>query len=291
MSTVIPSSAPPSRAVLARTKVRWQELSQGLSLVTLGYLSLFALVLPGLAFVWLFDHAGRVGLPLDRQQLEAAFYLGVLLLGAGAFLGCGLLVAGKWRCLVHAPQFHGGRAWMLACALSLLLGSFLALGAQLVHGAQRHGLFQKELGRLGDPELFRTGGPVQLAGAALGMTGVLLFSQFLRAIAGCFAMRGLAKRIEGFLVLACVVSGGSIGVALCYDRLPFRAEVVQAVGAAWLAFFLGHYLLILGARRCIDTALRHLGANELPPHSRYDSKAGPAKPHSGLHEFYSARLP
>src|SRR5689334_254762 len=106
MSTAIPSSMSPSRAVLARTKVGWQELSHGLSLVNLGYLSLFALVLPGLVFVWLFDHAGRLGLRLDRQQLEAAFYLGVLLLGAGAFLGCGLLVAGKWRCLVHAPENH-----------------------------------------------------------------------------------------------------------------------------------------------------------------------------------------
>jgi hypothetical protein len=123
------------------------------------------------------------------------------------------------------------------------------------------------------------------------MTGVLLFSQFLRVIAGCFAVQGLAKRVVGFFVLACVLGGGTTGVALCDERLPFRAEAVQALGAAWLACFLGHYLLILSARRCIDSALRHLGANELPPHSRYDGKAGPAKPHSGLHEFYSARLP
>jgi hypothetical protein len=270
-----------------QTRARWGEISRGLTLVlagqlVLGLLALAALVLVGLT---------RAGAPLSALPREANLQarpvlIALALVGTVAFLAYFCVLAGQVRCLAHAAQSHNGKELLYGSVFATLAGPVLSGVAPFLN-TDTYVLLSRELERLG---WLRAEAVLQLGGGALGLLGLFLFARFLQVVARCCQDRGLEERIEYHLLAGFLLLGGSVGMTFFTPHPAQQTPALLGLAAGWLACFLWHVLLISSTRRRLDQTLHHLVPGGRSGPHRVDGKTQ-GKPYSGLHYFYTARLP
>src|SRR5262245_48664755 len=248
----------PRQAVALETG--WQEISKGLARVVHGYLVLVIGGVSGPVLVWLAVRGGPPlpGVEFTRADGDSLLLLGVLTLGATALLSYGLVLAGQWRCLMHAPQRHSAKELMYVCVTTVLVASLLNVAGVWVDGGRVYAALRHGWDEAAQLDLHSPGVLLQLGSAGLGLIGSLVFSQFLRNVAGCFNDRARLRSVDLNLGFVGLLLGGSFGTVFFAHRLGLKAELLPWLAGGWLLCFAWHLLLVWGVRRCVEEGQRTL---------------------------------
>ena len=265
----------------------WSEVSHGMRQVALGWVLVLAGSVLGGALLWL----GSAGYPKvmrlgkDAPEEGDLLLVGVGVLGVSLIMGCGAILIGQWRCLMHAPQRQGAKELMLVCVTCVLVGALLILVAPFLGGVLnpqtlRQGLNVEELRGLERLQIFRAEKLLALVGVCLILLNGVIFTQFLRTVADCFAGRRAVLGADLFTLFVGLLAGGSVGVFFCAHELSFKSNLVLAATAGWVAGVVVHALLIAGVRRCIGRGAP--SAADAPALAYVPGSIVPSPP-SGLH--------
>jgi hypothetical protein len=234
----------------------WQEISKGLAVVVQGYLILVIGGVLGAVLVCLAVRRGRPlpGLEFARGAGDGLLLLGVLTLGVTALLSYGHVLAGLWRCLMHAPQRHSAKELMYVCITAVLMASVLNVAGVWTDGERAYAALQHGWDERVQLDLHSPGVLLQLGSAGLGLFSSLVFSQFLRNAAGCFNDRARMRSVDLNLALVGLLLGGSVGTVFFVQRVALQLLPWLAVG--WLLCLAWHLLLVRGVRRCVEEGFR-----------------------------------
>jgi hypothetical protein len=237
----------------------WREVGKALTKILLGY---FILVVGCMAGASLFVVALR-GRELEilpknppKNLVEVLIIFGSLLMGASAFISYGMIMVGKWRCLMSSPERRAAKWLMFTCMLCLLVGPVLnGIFSVTGAGADNYRALKKGRDGVADVKFEATGAILQLVGAALSLASTVLFVLFLRAVGSCFNSKTLVNGIHLYLLYVALLIGGTVQVSLNEGRALAKPDVVMALGLGWLGLALGYVLIIVATRICILTGL------------------------------------
>jgi hypothetical protein len=249
-----------SRVIAAQVGPKWREVRQGLLLAALGSLFYLLCTLPGLALRDLAPRADRLGWLPPGLEADRVQFAGILLASVAIPVGYGLLLAGLWRCLMHAPQRQRAREWMLLCLLCLLVGSFMLTAAHFSGGLANYGPVFRGPEALDEVNLLAAATLLQLGAVAFLLLGSLLFNHFLRILRNCLDEGSPSQGTNAYFFIVFLLVGASVGDCLPIAPLESRQLLFWGLALGWLAAWVWHVVLVLGTRRYIRTTLRRLGA-------------------------------
>ena len=258
-------SAPTESALQYNTETGWRSVGRGLRLVMLGYVVLLCGAGLGLGLL----RVGMMDTPVvrkvaDPDDRDLVLAMGLLTLGLTALLSYALVLVGQWSCLMYSPQTQHAKELIYICFNCVLMASLLnGVGAYLdggsTYAALRGGV--DELDRL---DLWSAGNLLQISSAVLGLFGAVVFSGYLRAVAGCFQDQSGARRVDLSLLLMGLLVGCSIGALFCVQRLSFRAWAVPWLIGGWLLCFVLHLNAVNAVFRCLHANLGRGLSRQVP---------------------------
>ncbi|MFL5242757.1 MAG: hypothetical protein ACJ8FY_11670 [Gemmataceae bacterium] len=237
----------------------WRAVANGLSRVLFGYfLMVLGWIIGGAALFYAVYHRELdAASKLSKQSSSLIIFFGIGFLGLASLISYGFIIAGKWRCIMNAPERHAAKWLMFLCILCLLVSPSLHLifslsgeGAENYRHMRQHG---KE--GLAELKIEGTAGAMQLVSTGLGLASTLLFVLFLRAVACCFKSQACLWNIHIFLGYACLLIGLTLQMVLSSQRLLFRPDVLLVVGAGWLLFVCWYVVVIVSVRVGITRGL------------------------------------
>ncbi|MCI0464191.1 MAG: hypothetical protein L0Z62_45230 [Gemmataceae bacterium] len=248
------------------TETGWQGVSTGLGLVVRGYLVLIAAGIVGPVLVWLALDGGGLGQQLNnaRQDRDTLMLMGALVLGLGPIACYALVLCGQWRCLMYAPQAEHSKELMYICLNCVILGSILKVTGLFLGGSEVYAALQQGTAGLDRLNLTSLGVLLLLGSATLAFLGSLVFSLFLRSVAGCFQDRARVRSVELNLLFVGLLLGGSIGTLFLVQPLAPKAVLLSWLGAGWLLCFAWHFGLVGSIRRGLKEGLQRRAAEKAP---------------------------
>jgi hypothetical protein len=257
-----------------RWEYGWLDVQSGLVKMLQGY----AVLIGGLAFcvfliVCSVVQIGRAPAKLPMGSLWL-FYFGISLPLVIMPLGYGLIVMGKWRCLMNAPERFHCRWLMFACMACLLMGPAINITSSLT-GLQTAPELKRGPEGFRQMKFTRLGAGMQIASGVLGLGSLVLFVLFLRAIAKCFEARAQLWLTSLYLAFLLTLVGASVYAGFKIDYFLNRPLLLVGLGAAWLVVFLGYLLLIVIVRGCIAHGLSSM-RSPLDPVTNNRPASGPA---------------
>ncbi len=237
----------------------WREVGKALTKILLGY---FILVVGSIAGACLFVLAlhGReleiLPKGANKNLVEVLIIFGSLAIGLSCLLSYGMVMVGKWRCLMNAPERRAAKWLMFVCMLCLLVGPVMnALFSISGAGADNYRALHKGREGVADVKFDTTGAVLQLVGAAISLASTVLFVLFLRAVGSCFNSTVLVSGTHLYLLYLALLVGGTVQVMLNGEKSLAKPEIVMALGLGWLGFAVGYVLIILATRICILNGL------------------------------------
>jgi hypothetical protein len=269
----------------------WRRVSTGLMLVLGGDIVLLAGGVLGLVGYWL----ALPGAPLEAltkatgDSPEAGLLPSALTAGLGALCGYALILAGQWRCQKQFPGGGGARALMAVSLGCFVVGLVLLVLAPLEDRARNYLLLAQGADGLERVAWWTPAGTMLLIGLAVFVWRFLLFNQFLRSVASCFADRRQVRMVDTYLALVCLLLGATIGILLCFQHLPYRTEILRVIALGWLACFVGQVYLLDGTRMCIAKGLARAPCGEEPGDDPPTFVSIPQRL-SGMHRLFRARF-
>jgi hypothetical protein len=251
-----------SRAVRLNSDTGWRAIGKGLGLVALGYAALFGGgVLGALLVYWAASGRPVIGrYALDDEEQAALRLLGVVVLGSGAVLGPAAVLLGQWRCLMYAPQGGSAKELIYVCFTCVLVASALTATGVYLDGDRVYAALCDGPGGWRQLDPYRPGLLLLAGGTALGLVGVLVFTQFLRGLAGCFHDRARVLGVDLNVGLGALLLGGSVGATGVAYRLAPEVDLVPWLAAGWLACLAWHVCVVRSVRRCVEDNLRRHAA-------------------------------
>jgi hypothetical protein len=243
-----------SREVHTVARPRWRQLRQGLLLVVLGQIMLYACV--GIAAAFLGPWSDDVVSYLRVAREDVPIY-GWGLGGGGALLGYLLLLLGQWRCLVYAPQGNAAKELQYAA----LTG---ALTVPLVFALARYLGGKEAFAALADLDFFCLGAIMPILSLVTSVLYLLLLSAFARAVRCCLRDEKATRRAGYFFWFVGFLVGGTVGVVLQVRYNGGGTELVLALVLGWLLGLLWHLVLIVGTARGVARALKKQNSREVP---------------------------
>jgi len=242
---------------------RWQAIAAGLQLVAAGYCALIlgsaaALVLVWLAVVGRAAPAGGGG--HGDNSLSLLVGLTVLLTAA---LSYGLVLAGQWRCLMYAPHRHGAKEFMYVSFHCLIVGAVLNAFGACLDGGRTAAALQ---GGWPGLDAWNACSLMQFASLAVGLTGSLVFSRFLRLVAESFNDRRAVRAVDLNLWVMATLIGGTAAVYVWLRGLGFQGETLPWLAGGWLACCAWHLGLVVKMRGRLAEGMRRVAeASVVPP--------------------------
>jgi hypothetical protein len=244
----------------------WQGVRGGLRLVSRGYLVLIAGAALGLFFTHLASDDSLLAdrLRVGRADRDTLLLLGVLSFGPATLFSYALVLLGQWHCLMYAPQRQNAKELMYVCLYCVLLGSVLNALGGVLGGARVYEALLRGPDEFAKLDVGRAGPLLLLGSVALALVGSLVFSQFLRNVACCFADRPQVRSVDLNLTFVGLLLGATIGVLFCLPHLASRAGILPWLALGWLLCFAWHVNLVRGVRRCVEGGLRDAGVSLAP---------------------------
>jgi hypothetical protein len=231
----------------------WSEVGKGITRILMGYFIAVVGTAAGVGVLILSMYGHEMGLFAkgNKNTMELIATAGVLLIGVMSLLSYSLILAGKWRCLMNAPERHAARWLIFGCMLCMVIGPVMNILTSLGgDGANNYKQFQhyKEGVHL---TFDSVGTIIQLLGTILSLVSTTLFVLFLRAVACCFRSKFLTSIIHLYLLFSALLIGVSAQMIFVMPRVMTRPEVFLGLAAGWLACVLGYVFLVFCTRVCI----------------------------------------
>jgi hypothetical protein len=245
---------------LAQPDPGWGELRRGLHNLLLGYLLCFLCVVLAAALVaFVIVEMTSKNRWVDNGDLTTILFAGggiIFLLGLSSF---GVLIRGKVRCLMHAPERYGARWWMFSSILCILIGPTLNFIAPFIHSAKpavqvtvtsKDGDGTRFLTRELDSykhfkDAYEISMYLKLAGNFAALLSTVFFVLFLRAVAQSFNNELQTKLCEFYLMFTGLLVGGFLmlcfgpaldALSLIYLLLGLAAG--QVINLFWYIFLI-----------------------------------------------------
>jgi hypothetical protein len=275
--------------MFSNSETGWQEVSRGLKLVLQGYVVLIAGAILGSYLLWLATNDSSFA--AKGKGREGHLMLGVSVLGLAGMLGTMMVLAGQWRCLMHAPQRQNVKELMLLSLNCVLVESLLVLAGVFLGGSQAYALLQQGPEGLAKFEVFSVGHLLVLGSAVLGLLGAVFFAQFLRNVATCFDDRSLIRQVDVNISILGLLAGGSVGLVLCAQGLDWLPLLLFWTGVAWLGCFAWQIWVFARTSRCIDAGLRKLSREREAPRPSTSMGAVGVRSLSGLRRLIKVVSP
>ncbi len=260
-------AAEPSREQVDPT-IGLSDIRKGLHSILLGYLSLLG-AFGGAAGVlcYIVFEINKTSSPWKAmEKVSALLFTTALLLCLAVGASLSLIVRGKWRCLMNAPE-HFHAKWLMFLSIVCVLASpALNVGAALLGDSEQDGragaqkrtsaalLREFEEYKQGIPAL-GTRGAIKLAGNLAGLLSSVFFVLFLRAVALCWGARGRAFWAEAYLMCVAVLAAILVVVVRNPALALARPGLLLGLAAGWLICGMGYFGLILSTSAGINNIL------------------------------------
>jgi hypothetical protein len=252
-----------------RIEYGWREVSGALTKILLGYFILVVGCIAG-ACVFVVALRGReleiLPKGTNKNTVELVMWVGGLLLAASSLISYGMVMVGKWRCLMNAPERRAAKWLMFTCILCMLVGPVMqvmfSVGGE---GADNFRALKKGEDGVEDVKFEAAGAVLQLVGLAISLSSTVLFVLFLRAVGSCFNNTALVNGIHLYLLYLALLVGGTVKVTLGGPRILMKPDVLMVLGFGWLGFAVGYVLIIVATRICILNGLTQVRSPVAPP--------------------------
>jgi hypothetical protein len=242
-----------------RAEFGWHEVRNGLARILLGHLIMVVGTVVGLGLVIMaivklgtVPHGRTPGKP-DLNMIWA-FYGGLGLFGVVGLYGYGVIMAGKFRCLLSAPERCGAKWMIFASITCLMMGPALNFVSG-ISGVDHTPDFGRGPDGFRNVRLTEFGGHLQLAGAFIGAASQVFFLLFLRAVARCFRDTFRVVSVNLLLLVQLSLMSGALFLRFSRPVLLDQPRVLLWLGAIWLFVFLWYLYLIVSIRKCIKAGL------------------------------------
>jgi hypothetical protein len=241
-----------------REEFGWHGVAEGLGKVLLSYAILFGGTLLGIGLA---IGALYLALAKDRNANDLThvwvFYIGLGMLSVVGIISYFMLLGGKWRCLIGAPERNHSRWLMFTCMTCIIMGPALNIVVGWT-GMEKRPAFKQ--GVLGFKEIrySKFGSTMQVASGALGLASQLFFLLFLLATARSFEHKGCINHVNLFLALFVLLIGTTVFLALGHRKLLFTPRVLIALGSAWVIASIWYLVVIAKVRNCIIAGMKSI---------------------------------
>jgi len=237
------------------TEYGWPEVGKGITRILIGYFVAVVGTAAGIGVFLLAIYGHEMGLFAkgNKNTMELISTAGVLLIGVTSLLSYSLILAGKWRCLMNAPERHAARWLIFSCMLCMVIGPVMNILTSL-GGDGANNYKQLQHYKEGIHLTFNSVGSIlQLLGTILSVVSTTLFILFLRAVGCCFRSRFLTSMIHLYLLFSALLIGVTAQLIFALPRTLARPEVLLGLAAGWLICVLGYVFLVFFTRVCIAT--------------------------------------
>jgi hypothetical protein len=236
----------------------WIEVTKGLLSVIAGYVLSVFNVAAGVGLIWITTRGFRK--PLVRVEGDdfTLLLVGSAVLFFTSLFSSYLLLRGKWRCVMNAPERYGAKWLMFGSMICVCAGpalNFVAGFTSPPPPATRQ-MTAEELEKAGGSKAVvrvasqlreaNTAAVLRLTGSAIGVLGPILFVLFLRAVHGCLGSFLGARFTELYLLFLVLLFAGSLSLLLD-ARVRLQADLLVSLAIGWLVAAAWYILLILGA--------------------------------------------
>jgi hypothetical protein len=230
----------------------WKEVSKGLMKILMGYglwvlgdvIGLILILMPMIAVGFKFT----AHLSLGYLWM---FYAGMGLLSVISIFSMGIIMGGKWKCIINASERHGCRWLIFLCLASMAVSAALSILSSLAGLKVRPELARGVAGLM-QVQFSSVGIIFNLTSVGLGMLYTCTFALFLRAIAQCMESRWHVRMVDLFLSLFVPLMLAT--VYLIYRILMGDHNVIRMLlplGAGWIICFVYWLAMIFMIRSCI----------------------------------------
>jgi hypothetical protein len=236
----------------------WTEVTKGLVAILAGYvLSVLNVVAAG---VMLWYTTGGFQTPVAQVTGDnfSILLIGSAVLFFSSLYSSYLVIRGKWRCMMNAPERRGAKWLAFASLVCIFAGpainfasSFVGMTAprprprpsrveELPRGSNALTRYAEELrGR-------NLTAYLRLAGSTITPLGPIFFVLFLRAIHRCLGGFLGARFTEMYLLFVVLLFAG--GLSLLLDsQVRIQVDLLAALALGWLVATIWYFLLIIGA--------------------------------------------
>jgi hypothetical protein len=244
-----------------RLECGWTDVARGLRQIVLGYVVLVAGILIGsLLVVMSAIEMGKTGRALGKMSVGGMwqFYAGMGLVSLSSLFSWGMVLAGKFKCLLNAPERHSARWLMFFCLAGALIGPTFNIAAGIAF-TQRPLELKRGARGLAEIKLSKTGRVIQVIGMGCGLLSPLAFLLFLRAVARCLERKGVEQFLNGYFA----VSVGLIALAGYLLFAPPTAGprlllYLAVLGLGWLGWGVTYLIASWFMNSCILQAVGNI---------------------------------
>jgi hypothetical protein len=244
-----------------RLEAGWGDVARGLRQVVVGYLVLVLGITLG-AFLVVMSVVEMGGFTRAPARLSIGamwqFYIGMGIISLTGLISWGMVMAGKFRCMLNAPERHSARWLIFVCMTCTFVAPTFNVAAGIGF-AQRPVELQRGAFGLQELKLNTTGRIIHLIGFGCGLLSPLAFVLFLRAIARCLELRGHLLVMNGYAAISAGLMALTCYVLFAPPRAP-RMLVVYALllGGGWLMWGVAYLVMTLILRSSIVQALGNI---------------------------------
>ena len=166
-------------------------------------------------------------------------------------ISCGVIMGGKWRCVIHAPERNACRWLIFLCLATMAMIAALSILSSLA-GLKVQPEFGRGVAGLTQARFTTVGVILNVASIGLSMLYTCTFALFLRAVAQCMDSRWHVRMVDLFLSFFVPLTIASSFLIL--KIVTGEMQVVKPllyVGLGWVACFIYWLVMIALVRSCI----------------------------------------
>lgn len=260
-SLITQTSTPNDPGKPLQSEYGWSEVGKGLTRILIGYFIAVVGAAAGAGILLLAVYGKEMQLVStgNKNTTLLIVMLGAGLIGLSSLLGYGFILAGKWRCLMSAPERNGAKWLVFSCILCMVIGPVLNVLCSL-GGEGYNNYKQLRYVREGtaDVKFDSVGSILQLVGAVLSVISSKFFLLFLRAVGCCFNNRFLVTVIHLYLLYSALLLGVTGQIIYASPRALTRPEILLGLIAGWVLSALGYVFVVFLTRICIAHGTCHM---------------------------------
>jgi hypothetical protein len=270
MRYIEPAPPPTLDKLPGPTEAAWLEVTKALLSVIAGYVLSFLNLFGAIALIWIVTGGFRKSVVKITGDDFTWLLAGGAVLFFTSLYSAYLLLRGKWRCVISAPERHGAKWLMFASMICVCAGpalnfaaGFAAAPAATEEAVDAYGrpdaskaavLYAAQLRSLNAATVIR------LAGSVIGVAGPIFFVLFLRAVHGCLGSFLGARFTELYLLFIVLLFAGSLSLLLD-SNVRLQADLLIGLALGWVVATVWYFLLIVGTVFAISA---HLNAPRPP---------------------------